>query len=574
MALVEVKVPDIGDFKEVEVIEVLVKAGDTVAVDQSLLTVESDKASMEIPSSHAGVVKEMKVALGDKVGEGRLVLVLETSEGVPAGAAPAAAAAPAPAPAPAPAAAAAASAAPVTSAAAAAPAAPAAGAAGPVDIVVPDIGDFDEVAVIEVLVAVGDTVKAEQSLITVESDKASMEIPSSHAGTVSALKVKVGDKVAKGSLIAVLQAVGGSTATASAPAAAASASPPVSAGAAPAAAAAPALSVAAAAAAPPPAHDPTAAKGALPHASPSIRRLARELGVPLAEVVGSGPKGRITQADVQGFVKGVMAGAVQTAAQKAKAPAPAPAAAGGAFPGLLAWPNVDFAKFGPVERKDLSRIKKISGANLHRNWVLIPHVTNHDDADITELEAFRVQLNKENEKSGVKVTMLAFLIKAAVAALKKFPEFNSSLDGDALVLKSYFHIGFAADTPNGLVVPVIKDADKKGILQISSEMNDLAKKARDGKLGPADMSGGCFSISSLGGIGGRYFTPIINAPEVSILGVCRSSTEPRWDGKQFAPRLILPLSLSWDHRVIDGASAARFNAYFASILADFRRVLL
>ena len=324
-----------------------------------------------------------------------------------------------------------------------------------------------------------------------------------------------------------------------------------------------------------PAHQPTTApSSALPHASPSIRRLARELGVPLTEVKGSGPKGRITQADVQGFVKAVMAGDAQTTAQKAKAPAAAPAAAGGAFPGLLPWPNVDFAKFGTVERKELSRIKKISGANLHRNWVVIPHVTNHDDADITDLEAFRVQLNKENEKSGVKVTMLAFLIKACVAALKKFPEFNASLDGDTLVLKQYFHIGFAADTPNGLVVPVIKDADRKGILQISLEMSELAKKARDGKLGPADMSGGCFSISSLGGIGGRYFTPIINAPEVAIMGVCKSSMEPRWDGKQFVPRLVLPLSLSWDHRVIDGAAAARFNVYFASLLADFRRIAL
>jgi pyruvate dehydrogenase E2 component (dihydrolipoamide acetyltransferase) len=309
----------------------------------------------------------------------------------------------------------------------------------------------------------------------------------------------------------------------------------------------------------------------MPHASPSVRRFARELGVPLPEVTGSGPKGRITQEDVQGFVKGVMSGAVQTEAQKAKAP---PQAAGGALPGLLPWPQVDFAKFGTIERRDLTRIKKISGANLHRNWVTIPHVTNHDDADITELESFRVQLNKENEKSGIKVTMLAFLIKAAVAALKRFPEFNASIDGEQLVLKSYFHIGFAADTPNGLVVPVIKDADKKGILAISQEMSELAKKAREGKLSPTDMAGGCFSISSLGGIGGRYFTPIINAPEVAIMGVCRSSTEPRWDGKQFAPRLILPLSLSWDHRVIDGAAAARFNAYFAGILADFRRVIL
>jgi pyruvate dehydrogenase E2 component (dihydrolipoamide acetyltransferase) len=449
-------------------------------------------------------------------------------------------------------------------------AAVAAAASGPVDVLVPDIGDFAEVAVIEVMVKPGDTIRVEQSLITVESDKASMEIPSSHAGVVREVKVKLGDKVAKGSLVLVLDAVG------AAPAAAAPAAAAPAAVAAPVAAApAPASAVAATPAALPP-HDPTAPKGALAHASPSVRRFARELGVPLNEVKGSGPKGRITQDDVQGFVKGVMGGAVQTAAQAAVQKAKAPAGGGGgeAFPGLLPWPKVDFAKFGPIERKDLSRIQKISGANLHRNWVVIPHVTNHDDADITDLEAFRVQLNKENEKSGTKVTMLAFMIKAAVAALKKFPQFNASLDGEQLVLKSYFHIGFAADTPNGLVVPVIKDADKKGVFQISAEMSELAKKARDGKLGPADMSGGCFSISSLGGIGGRYFTPIINAPEVSIMGVCKSQIEPRWDGQQFAPRLILPLSLSWDHRVIDGAAAARFNVYFASLLADFRRILL
>jgi pyruvate dehydrogenase E2 component (dihydrolipoamide acetyltransferase) len=434
-----------------------------------------------------------------------------------------------------------------------------------VEVKVPDIGDFDQVAVIEVFVKPGDSVKVEQSLITVESDKASMEIPSSHAGVVEAVLVKLGDKVAKGTPIVRLRA--GAAAAAATPIAAAPAPspalPPVPA---PATAAMPAPAM--------PAHEPAAAgAAALPHASPSIRKLARELGVPLAEVQGSGPKGRITQADLQGFVKQVMSGAVQTAAQKAKTPA-APAAGGGAFPGLLPWPQVDFTKFGPVERKDLSRIRKISGANLHRNWVLIPHVTNHDDCDITDLEAFRVQLNKENEKSGIKVTMLAFMIKAAVAALKKFPEFNASLDGEQLVLKQYFHIGFAADTPNGLVVPVIKDADRKGILQISQEMSELAKKARDGKLGPADMSGGCFSISSLGGIGGRYFTPIINAPEVAIMGVCKSSIEPRWDGQTFQPRLMLPLSLSWDHRVIDGAAAARFNAYFGSVLTDFRRVML
>ena len=503
---------------------------------------------MEIPSSHAGVVKEIKVKLGDKVKEGSLVLVLE-AEG-------AAAAAPAPAPAPA-----AAAPVPAPVAVALAPAA----SAGPVNVVVPDIGDFDEVTVIEVMVAAGDTIKVEQSLITVESDKASMEIPSSHAGVVKDVKVKVGDKVAKGSLVAVVQATGGAAA---APAPVAAAAPAAAVASSPAPVADKAVPTAAL-----PAHEPTADKGALPHASPTIRKLARELGVPLAEVKGSGPKGRITQEDVHGFVKGVMAGSTQTKAQAASAPAAA-AAAGGGIPGLLPWPKVDFTKFGTVERKDLSRIKKLSGANLHRNWVMIPHVTNNDDADITELEAFRVSTNKENEKSGVKVTMLAFVIKAVVSALKKFPDFNTSLDGDQLVYKQYFHIGFAADTPNGLVVPVLKDADKKGILQISTEMGELAKKARDGKLGPADMTGGCFSISSLGGIGGTHFTPIINAPEVAILGLSKSAMKPVWDGKQFAPRLLMPLSLSYDHRVIDGASAARFNAYLGQVLADFRRVLL
>ena len=562
MALVDVKVPDIGDFKDVAVIELMVKVGDTVAVDQSLVTVESDKASMEIPSSHAGVVKAITVAIGDKLNEGSLLLQLDV-----AGAAAAAPAPAAPAPVSAPAA-----------AVAPAPAPVAAAATGRIEVLVPDIGDFAEVAVIEVMVKPGDAIKVEQSLITVESDKASMEIPSSHAGIVKEVLVKLGDKVAMGSLVVVLEGAVASTAPAPVASAAvpvALAVPPIAAPVQVAAAPAAAASVAAASVAAMPAHEPTAPKAALPHASPSIRRLARDLGVPLAEVAGTGPKGRIRQEDVQGFVKSVMAGAVQTAAQKAKAPAPAAAGGGGeAFPGLLPWPKVDFAKFGPIERKDLSRIQKISGANLHRNWVVIPHVTNHDDADITELEAFRVATNKENEKSGIKVTMLAFMIKAAVAALKKFPQFNASLDGEQLVLKNYFHIGFAADTPNGLVVPVIKDADKKGIFQISTEMGELAKKARDGKLGPADMSGGCFSISSLGGIGGRYFTPIINAPEVAIMGVCKSSMEPRWDGQQFVPRLILPLSLSWDHRVIDGAAAARFNVYFASLLADFRRIVL
>jgi pyruvate dehydrogenase E2 component (dihydrolipoamide acetyltransferase) len=562
MALVNVKVPDIGDFKDVAVIELMVAVGDTIAVDQSLVTVESDKASMEIPSSHAGVVREIKVAIGDKINEGALLAVVEAADAAAAPAQAAAVAALAPA---------------AAAPAVAAPAPAAAAATGLIEVRVPDIGDFAEVTVIEVMVKPGDAIKVEQSLITVESDKASMEIPSSHAGVVRDVKVQLGDKVAMGSLVVVIEGVVGGAAAPAAPAAAASAlaaAAPAPAPAPVAAAAAPAAPAIAPAPAAVPAHEPTAAKAGLPHASPSIRRLARELGVPLAEVAGSGPKGRILQTDVQGFVKSVMGGAVQTAAQKAKAPPPAAAGSGEAFPGLLPWPKVDFAKFGPVERKDLSRIQKISGANLHRNWVVIPHVTNHDDADITELEAFRLATNKEHEKSGIKVTMLAFMIKAAVAALKKFPQFNASLDGEQLVLKNYFHIGFAADTPNGLVVPVIKDADKKGIFQISTEMGELAKKARDGKLGPADMSGGCFSISSLGGIGGRYFTPIINAPEVAIMGVCKSTMEPRWDGQQFAPRLILPLSLSWDHRVIDGAAAARFNVYFASLLADFRRIVL
>lgn len=444
-----------------------------------------------------------------------------------------------------------------------------------VEVKVPDIGDFDEVAVIELLVKVGDTVAAEQSLITVESDKASMEIPSSHAGVVKELKIKLGDKVKEGSVVVMLEAEGASAAPApaptpapvEAPAAQASAPAAASAAAAPAVAAVPAPAPSPAAA---PAHNPTASAVGLPHASPSVRKFARELGVPLDEVKGSGQKGRITLEDVQSFTQSVMSGATLTKALAAKAPA----GGSGAGLDLLPWPKVDFAKFGPIERKEMGRIKKISGANLLRNAVMIPAVTNHDDCDITDLEAFRVLTNKENEKSGVKVTMLAFLIKACVAALKKYPEFNSSLDGDALVYKNYWHIGFAADTPNGLMVPVIKDADKKGVLQISAEMSELAKKAREGKLSPAEMTGATFTISSLGGIGGKYFTPIINAPEVAILGVCKSTMEPVWNGKEFVPRLMLPLSLTWDHRVIDGAAAARFNAYLGQILGDFRRVLL
>ena len=560
MALMEIHVPDIGDFDEVTVIELLVKPGDTVKVEQSLITVESDKASMEIPSSHAGTVRQIKVALGDKVKQGSLVVVLDTE----AAAAPAAAPSPAAVPASAPAQ-------DVKSVASVPVAAPAA-ASGPVPVLVPDIGDFKDVTVIEVMVKVGDTVKLEQSLVTVESDKASMEIPSSAAGVIRELKVKVGDKINIGDLLVVLDgAVAAAAVAAAAPIATAANTPAPE-------TARPLSSPAAATAVPLPAHDPTEApRGNLPHASPSVRKFARELGVPLAEVKGSGPKGRITEGDVQAFTRLVMAGGAQTLASKAQTKTGASGAGAGedgAALGLIPWPKVDFTKFGPIERKDMSRIKKISGANLHRNWVMIPHVTNHDDADITDLEAFRVSTNKENEKSGVKVTMLAFLIKACVAALRKFPEFNASIDGDQLVLKQYYHIGFAADTPNGLMVPVIKDADRKGIMQISQEMGELAKKARDGKLTPGEMSGACFTISSLGGIGGRYFTPIINAPEVSILGVCKSTMEPVWNGSAFVPRLILPLSLSWDHRVIDGAAAARFNVYLGQILGDFRRVLL
>jgi pyruvate dehydrogenase E2 component (dihydrolipoamide acetyltransferase) len=446
-----------------------------------------------------------------------------------------------------------------------------------IEVKVPDIGDFTDVPVIEVLVKPGDTVKAEDSLVTLESDKATMDVPAPAAGVVKSVGIKVGDKVSEGHLILTLEEAAGAAAPAQAAPAAKPAPPAAPASAAAAAAAAPPAPAATAPAAPPKAPAPAAPAAAAPsppvddaafrkaHASPSIRAHARALGVDLSQIKGSGPAGRILQEDVENYVKQVMSGAKVAGAV---------AGAGGAALGLLPWPQVDFAKFGPIETRPLSRIKKIAGANLHRNWVLIPHVTNHDDADITELEAFRVQLNKENEKAGIKVTLLAFLIKACVWALKKFPEFNASLDGENLVLKQYYHIGFAADTPNGLVVPVIRNADQKGVLAIAGEMAELSAKAREGKLGPADMQGGCFSISSLGGIGGTYFTPIINAPEVAILGVCRSSMRPVWDGKQFAPRLILPLSLSWDHRVIDGAAAARFNTYLASLLADMRRTML
>ena len=463
-----------------------------------------------------------------------------------------------------------------------------------VEIKVPDIGDFKDVSVIELLVKVGDSIKLEQSLMTVESDKAAMEIPSSAAGVLKEIKIKLGDTVNIGDLIAVLE-VSGAAAAPVAPATPAAATPvavPVVSATLPtelvetptnpqnpSTSSKQAEVVAAPAAVA--AHAPTSNTLNLPHASPSVRKFARELGVPLAEVIGSGGKGRITEQDVQQFTKSVMSGAILTIAAQATNTPPS-SNSGGDLGGmtLLPWPKVDFTKFGMVERKDLSRIKKISGANLHRNWVMIPHVTNHDNADITELEAFRIQMNAENEKAAkvgtpaLKITMLAFVIKAIVSAMKKFPDFNASLDGDQLVYKQYFNIGFAADTPNGLVVPVLKDADKKGILQISAEMGELSKKARDGKLGGGDMQGGCISISSLGGIGGRYFHPIINAPEVAILGLSKSVMEPVWNGSEFKPRLMLPLSLSYDHRVIDGASAARFNAYLGQVLSDYRRILL
>ena len=434
-----------------------------------------------------------------------------------------------------------------------------------VEIKVPDIGDFKEVEVIELLVKPGDTVKAEQSLITVESDKASMEIPSSQGGVVKELKVKIGDKVAEGSLVLILEASAEATAGTAAPVAAAPAAAPAAL--VPVAAPAPQTASAPLSAAATPSAPPENANGLKAHASPSVRKFARELGVELSRVSGSGPKGRILLDDIQGFVKGVMSGS-----------SAAPVASGSAGMGmsLLPWPSLDFSKFGETELQPLSRIKKISGPNLHRNWVMMPHVTQFDDADITELEEFRKSANESLAKSGVKLTMLAFVIKASVSALKKFPAFNASLDanGENLILKHYYHIGFAADTPNGLVVPVVKNADKKGVAEIAREMGELSAQAREGKLKPADMQGASFTISSLGGIGGTKFTPIINAPEVAILGLSKSAIQPVWDGKQFVPRLIMPLSLSYDHRVIDGAMGARFIVYLGEVLADMRKTLL
>jgi pyruvate dehydrogenase E2 component (dihydrolipoamide acetyltransferase) len=534
----QVVVPDIGDFKEVEVIEVLVKPGDAVSKEQSLITLESDKATMEIPSPNAGVVKEIKLKVGDKVSKGSTILVLddksngeappmEKSRPQPAKAEPAKEAAKAP-------------------------------AGGAMTVPVPDIGDFKEVEVIEVLVKPGDAVSKEQSLITLESDKATMEIPSPAAGVIKDLKVKVGDKVSKGSPILLLESGEGASPPAkaeapkAAPAAAATGSP----------VATPAPSTR------PVPREPRDETVAKPHASPSVRKFARELGVDLARVQGSGPKGRILHTDVQAFVKGAL--------QKVPTPASAKAG-GGSLPfNLPAWPEVDFAKFGPVETKPLARIQKLSGPYLHRNWISIPHVTQFDEADITDLEAFRKAQTVETEKKGFKLTMLAFMIKACVTALRQYPQFNSSLDksGESIVVKKYYHLGVAVDTPGGLVVPVVRDADRKGVFDIAHELSDISKLARDGKLKPGDMQGGTFSISSLGGIGGTAFTPIINAPEVAILGVSRSAMRPVWNGKEFAPRLMLPLSLSYDHRVIDGATAARFSAYLASVLSDIRKIVL
>ncbi|MGH8748691.1 MAG: dihydrolipoyllysine-residue acetyltransferase [Burkholderiales bacterium] len=525
----EVVVPDIGDFKDVEVIEVLVKPGDAIEKEQSLLTLESDKATMEIPSPAAGVVRELKVKVGDKISQGALILMVEE-----VAAAPVAAAAPAEKPAPAP------KPAPEKKVAEKATASE--------TVTVPDIGDFKQVEVIEVLVGPGDTVAKEQSLITLESDKATMEIPSPAAGVVKEVKVKVGDKVSEGSAVLVIESSGGAPVQQAKPAPAAAAQIPRPG---------------------PVPVEPREATAARPHASPSVRKFARELGVDLTRVRGSGPKGRVLHQDVQGFVKGVM---VQGAGAGT-----APVARGGAMPfNLPAWPEVDFAKFGPVETKPLSRVQKLSGGNLHRNWVSIPHVTQFDEADITDLESFRKSNTAVTEKQGFKLTMLAFLIKACVTALRQYAQFNASLDpkGEQLILKKYYHIGVAVDTPDGLVVPVVRDADRKGVFDLARELSETSKLARDKKLKPGDMQGGTFSISSLGGIGGTAFTPIINAPEVAILGVSRSVTRPVWDGKAFAPRLMLPLSLSYDHRVIDGAAAARFTSYLASVLSDIRRSLL
>ncbi|WP_060989229.1 pyruvate dehydrogenase complex dihydrolipoyllysine-residue acetyltransferase [Photobacterium leiognathi] len=528
--LKEVHVPDIGG-DEVECTEIMVSVGDTVEEEQSLITVEGDKASMEVPAPFAGTVKEIKIAEGDKVSTGSLIMVFEVAGSAPASA-------------------------PVAQAAAPAPAAPAASAAKEVNV--PDIGG-DEVEVTEIMVAVGDTVEEEQSLITVEGDKASMEVPAPFAGTVKEIKIAEGDKVSTGSLIMVFEVAG------AAPAAA-----PVAQAAAPAPAPAAAPAAAPAKAEAPAATGEFVENNEYAHASPVVRRLAREFGVNLAKVKGTGRKNRVLKEDVQNFVKDAL--------KRLESGAGASGKGDGAALGLLPWPKVDFSKFGETEVKPLSRIKKISGANLHRNWVMIPHVTQWDNADITALEAFRKEQNAIEAKkdSGMKITPLVFIMKAAAKALEAFPSFNSSLsdDGESLILKKYVNIGIAVDTPNGLVVPVFKDVNKKGIYELSEELMAVSKKARAGKLTASDMQGGCFTISSLGGLGGTAFTPIVNAPEVGILGVSKSEMKPVWNGKEFEPRLQLPLSLSYDHRVIDGAEGARFITYLNGCLSDIRRLVL
>ncbi|RUR58133.1 pyruvate dehydrogenase complex dihydrolipoyllysine-residue acetyltransferase [Aeromonas veronii] len=537
----DVHVPDIGD-DEVDVTEIMVAVGDMVEADQSIIAVEGDKASMEVPAPFAGRVVEIKVAAGAKVSTGSLVMVFEV-----AGAAPAAVAAPAQA---------------------AAPVAAAPVAAAAKEVNVPDIGG-DEVEVTEIMVAVGDKVEADQSLIAVEGDKASMEVPAPFAGVVKEIKVKAGDKVSTGSLIMVFEVAGAAPAAAPvAQAAAPVAAAPVAAAPAPvaqAAAAAPAPVAQAAAAA-----TDFVANDAYVHASPAVRRLAREFGVNLAKVKASGRKGRIVKEDVQAYVK--------DAIKRAESAPASAGVAGGNGLGVLPWPKVDFSKFGDVEEVELTRIQKISGPNLHRNWVMIPHVTQFDEADTTELEAFRKEQNAmlEKQKADVKITPLVFILKAAAKALEAHPRFCSSLseDGSKLIMKKYIHIGVAVDTPNGLVVPVVRDVNKKGIMELSRDLAEISKKARAGKLTAADMQGGCFTISSLGGIGGTSFTPIVNAPEVAILGVSKSEMKPKWNGKEFAPRLMLPLALSYDHRVIDGADGARFITTMNGVLSDIRRLVL
>lgn len=545
-ALKDVFVPDIGG-DEVEVTEILVKVGDSISDEQPLITVEGDKASMEVPAPFAGVLKEIKVATGDKVATGSLIMVFETQA---ASAAPVAAAAPAPV-----------------------AAAPVAVAGGDKDIHVPDIGG-DEVEVTEVLVKVGDTVAADQSLLTVEGDKASMEVPAPFAGTVKAIKVAAGDKVSTGSLIMVFE-VAGNPVEGAAPAAAPAA--PVAQAAAPAAAAPAAAAPGANAQAQSPSQGQSKTgefveNHEYAHASPVIRRLAREFGVNLAKVKGTGRKGRVVREDVQSYIKEALKRLESGSATAAAG------AASGAGLNLLPWPKVDFSKFGEVETQPLSRIKKISGANLHRNWVMIPHVTQFDEADITELEDFRKAQNAEEAKrdTGMKITPLVFIMKAVAKSLEAFPSFNASLseDGESLILKKYINIGIAVDTPNGLVVPVVRDVNKKGIYELSRELADISKKARAGKLTASDMQGGCFTISSLGGLGGTSFTPIVNAPEVGILGVSKSEMKPKWNGKEFVPRLMLPLSLSYDHRVIDGAEGAKFTTYLSGVLSDIRKLVL